>query len=131
MAHILIVDDYPASRYALGRMLRRAGHQTHEVDCARAMLGVLEEQPVDLLILDIHLPDADGLDLCRQLKSDPRHAELPVVVVTASYASVDNRARVEAARADAYLEQPVLADQLAGLVARLLGEERAAAEAEG
>lgn len=124
MAHILIVDDYPASRYALGRMLRHAGHQTHEVDSARAMQAVLEAQPIDLLILDIHLPDADGLDLCRQLKADPRHAGRPIMVVTASYASTDNRARVDAARADAYLEQPVLADQLAGVVARLLGEER-------
>ncbi|HEX2165396.1 MAG TPA: response regulator [Thermoanaerobaculia bacterium] len=121
MASILIVDDYPASRYALGRMLRRAGHQTREVDSAREMLQALEDHAFELVVLDIHLPDADGLDLCRRLKSDPRHAHLAVVIVTASYASSDARQRVEASGADAYLEQPVLEDQLDALVSRLLG----------
>jgi CheY-like chemotaxis protein len=121
VANILIVDDYPASRYALGRMIRRLGHQTVEVDCGAAMLAALDRQEFDLVILDVHLPDADGFDLCRQIKNDAARAALPVIIVSATYAAADHQERTLAAGADVYLEQPILEEQLTGHVERLLG----------
>ena len=123
-AHILIVDDYPASRYALARMVRQQGYQARELASARALLEALDEPPVDLVILDVHLPDGNGFELCRRLKSDDRFATLPVIVVSATYTSADNRERTLAAGADAYLEQPILAPELAAEIERLLLRRR-------
>jgi CheY-like chemotaxis protein len=119
-ATVLIVDDYPASRYALGRMVRRLGHRVVEVSCGQEMLAALEQQAFDLLILDVHLPDASGFDLCRDLKGDPAHADLPVIIVSATYASADHEEQTVAAGADVYLEHPIMDEQLAAHVRRLL-----------
>ena len=85
------------------------------------MWEAFAERPPDLLILDVNLPDASGFELCRQLKDDPARSTIPVVVISASYVAFDKRERLEASGADAFIEQPVLADQLAEVVAGLLG----------
>jgi CheY-like chemotaxis protein len=117
---ILVVDDYAASRYALARMLRRHGYETREVSTGEGMWAALRERLPDLLILDVNLPDASGFDLCRQLKDDPVHGVLPVIIVSASYIALDRRERLEAAGADAFLEQPLLAERLAEVVRDLV-----------
>ena len=119
-AHVLVVDDYAASRYALGRMLRRLGHDAREVSTAEAMWEALRDRFPDLLILDINLPDANGFDLCRQLKDDPGYRDLPVILVSASYVAFDKRDRLAVSGADVYLEQPLLAEQLGETVRTLL-----------
>ena len=117
---ILVVDDYAASRYALARMLRRQGYETREVSTAAAMWEAFRERVPDLLILDVNLPDASGFDLCRQLKDDERHRGLPVVIISASYVAFDKRERLEASGADAFIEQPLRAEQLEATVRDLL-----------
>lgn len=120
-ATILILDDYPASRYALARMMRQQGYETVEIDSGGALLEALEAHSIDLIITDVHLPDASGFELCNELRHDPRHARIPVIVVSATYASPDHRERAADVGADAYFEQPVLSEQLAAEVRRLLG----------
>lgn len=122
---ILIVDDYPASRYALGRMMRQQGYETVEIDSGGALLATLEAHRIDLVLMDVHLPDADGFELCNQLRADPRYERIPVIVVSATYASPDHRDRAESVGADAYFEQPVLAEQLGAEVERLLAQRSA------
>lgn len=127
-ASILVVDDYAASRYALARMLRRQGYETREVTTAAAMWSAFRERTPDLLILDVNLPDASGFDLCRQLKDDPATRPLPVIIISASYVAFDRRERLEASGADAFIEQPLLAETLDQVVRGLLGRPPDAAK---
>ena len=124
-ATILIVDDYPASRYALARMMRQLGHRTIELGSGAALLAELERVAADLMILDVHLPDADGFELCDLIRKDPRHQQLPIIVVSATYSSPDHQQRVQRCGADAYFEQPVVVEQRAAEVRRLLARRSA------
>jgi DNA-binding response OmpR family regulator len=102
---VLNVDDNEAGRYAITRVLQRAGYRVVEASSGAQTMMQLEKEPVDLVILDINLPDANGLDLCFQIKADPRFKHLPVLHLTATYVmSVD---KLEESCADGYLMQPV------------------------
>ena len=125
-ANILVVDDYAASRYALARMLRRQGYETREVTTGEGMWAAFRERSPDLLILDVNLPDASGFDICRQLKDDPAHRAMPIVIISASYVAFDRSERLEASGADAFIEQPLLAEELGEVVRNLLQRSRAA-----
>ena len=101
-------------------MLRREGFDTREAATAEEMWAALAERLPDLVILDVNLPDASGFDLCQQLKRDPAYGDLPVVIVSASYVAFDKPQRVEVSGADAFLEQPVIAEDLTATIRNLL-----------
>ncbi len=62
MAHILLVEDDAALRQSLKRMLVREGHQVVEAADGRTARNMFERQPADLVVLDVYLPDADGVE---------------------------------------------------------------------
>ena len=73
---ILAVDDNDAFRYSVARRLRDAGFQVIEAATGAEALRLAREEPV-LITLDINLPDIDGFEVCRRLKSDPVTREIP------------------------------------------------------
>ena len=80
MARIAIVDDNPANSLPLSRLLRFEGH---EVDCILRSDGALEHlrgRRPDLLLLDVGMPEVDGIELLRMLREDELLRELPVVM---------------------------------------------------
>lgn len=102
---ILNVDDNEAGRYATTRQLQRAGYKVLEAGTGAQTWQHLEKERVDIVILDIHLPDVSGLELCARIKEDARFSRLPVVHLTATYVmSID---RLDESKADGYLMQPV------------------------
>ncbi|MEW5802815.1 MAG: PAS domain S-box protein [bacterium] len=104
---ILNVDDNEAGRYATSRLLKKAGFAVKEAATGQqALLMAAVEQP-DLIILDVHLPDMNGFEVCRRIKSDPATALIPVLHLSATY--LDSQSRVEGLEsgADSYLTQPV------------------------
>jgi PAS domain S-box-containing protein len=103
---LLIVDDDPASRYATARLLRNAGFRTREAATGAEALMVAN-QTISAVVLDVHLPDIDGFELCRLLRSQPETNRLPVLHLTAAYVSDDDKVRGLDAGADAYLTHPV------------------------
>ncbi|WP_213953808.1 MULTISPECIES: response regulator [unclassified Variovorax] len=103
---LLIVDDDPASRYATARTLRNAGFRTREA--ASGVEGLrLADDGVSALVLDVHLPDIDGFELCRRLRSRPETNRLPVLHLTAAYVTDEDKVRGLDSGADAYLTRPV------------------------
>jgi CheY-like chemotaxis protein len=81
---VLVVDDYPGARYRRMRLLLDAG----EFDVAEDYLGRvaihrISEERFDLVVIDMHLPDVSGLDVCRAVRADPRTAGLPLLAVSA------------------------------------------------
>jgi PAS domain S-box-containing protein len=125
---ILVVDDSADIRALTSLVLRQAGFDVHEAaDGAEALAGVAREP--DLVVLDIHLPDIDGYEVCRRLKADPATASIPVLHLSAAYRNSHHRVRGLEVGADAYLTHPVEPDELLATVNALLRIRRAEAEA--
>jgi PAS domain S-box-containing protein len=114
-AKILVVEDEPANRYVLVRHLRKAGFNVIEAATGAEGLQRLEEMP-DLVILDVRLPDFDGREICRMIKSSPRTAQVMVLHASATFASTEDRVLGLEGGADGYLTYPL---DLAELVANV------------
>jgi CheY-like chemotaxis protein len=85
MPTILLVDDEPACRLPLARLLQIEGYEiTHAADGLEA-LQRLDEQKHDLILLDLLMPRLDGVGFLERMRADPRHAALPVFLVTANH----------------------------------------------
>jgi CheY-like chemotaxis protein len=119
MATVLVVDDQPVIQRVLGAQLRKNGHDPETCGCARDALVRLCEIPFDLVILDIAMPEMDGLSLLRLLRQDPRFATLPAIMLTASGQDED-RAAAFAAGASAFLNKPTSSWELAETIDRVL-----------
>ena len=83
MARILVVDDSGDLRQVLFRLLTRAGHQPVLATGGAEALGVLAREPVDLVLLDISMPDMDGLDVLAALRTPEGKPRIPVMMMTA------------------------------------------------
>jgi CheY-like chemotaxis protein len=102
---ILVVDDTPAGRYATSRALRAAGFNTVEAAAGAEALELVEF--VSAVVLDVHLPDLLGFEVCRLLRSRAATASLPVVHVSAIYVTQEEQSAGMQAGADAYMVAPV------------------------
>jgi two-component system NtrC family sensor kinase len=104
-AMLLIVDDDASAREGLRSVFENAGHRTIAVSNASSALSLLHKQPCDLVLLDVELPEIDGLSFCRLLRAQPAMQKLPVVVFSGN----DSESRkVEAFNAgvDDYIVKP-------------------------
>jgi two-component system cell cycle response regulator DivK len=103
---ILIVDDNEMNVKLARDVLRFAGFRTLEAGTGGEGVAIATEQVPDLILMDIRLPDMDGMDAVRQLKGDGRTARIPVVALT-SFAMKGDRERFMAEGFDGYLEKPI------------------------
>jgi CheY-like chemotaxis protein len=103
---ILIVDDNEMNLKLLRWLLEKNGYEVHvatDATSARASIRAVHPQ---LVLMDIQLPDIDGLQLTREFKADPDLRDIPVVAVT-SYAMKGDRQRSLAAGCDGYITKPI------------------------
>ena len=103
---ILVVDDNPANRAILHRRLSRHGYRVEEAQDGTTALQRLAAGGIDLVLLDVLLPDIDGLTLCRTLKGDPQTTAIPILLVTALHERHDRLAGI-AAGANDFLTKPI------------------------
>jgi CheY-like chemotaxis protein len=108
---ILIVDDNPTNLKLARVILEDAGYTIHTAASAGDALASLATLRPHLILMDIQLPDIDGLELTRRLKQDPQHANTPIVALTA-YAMKGDRAKAIAAGCDGYITKPIDIDDL-------------------
>src|ERR1700729_2848215 len=125
---LLLVDDDEAKRYLLGTWLRRAGHTVTEAETGRDALGLLDG--IELVLLDVNLPDMSGYEVCRLIKGDPGTAAIPVIQVSATAVEVADRAHGLTQGADAYLVEPTEPAELIATVTAALRYFRARQRAE-
>lgn len=116
---ILVVDDDEAMVELLRSLCERQGMFVESRPDARDIARTIDEVRPALLLLDIGLPGVNGLVVTRQLKDDPRHRELPIVLVSAS-TDVETRTAAFVAGADDFQSKPVVAEELLRRVERLL-----------
>jgi two-component system, cell cycle response regulator DivK len=83
-ARVLIVDDDERNRKLAREVLRADGLETLEAGTGGEALAVASEHLPDVILLDMHLPDTDGMDVARRLRADARTAAIPIVAFTAS-----------------------------------------------
>jgi len=102
---VLVVDDHDATRYSLSRALRASGYRTLEASAGAEALQLSEF--ASALVLDVHLPDLHGFEVCRLVRREPRTSELPIVHVSAVHRSMADRAASREAGADDFMITPV------------------------
>jgi PAS domain S-box-containing protein len=103
---VLVVDDNPATRYSTGRVIRAAGFRTAEAGSGSEALELVA-RGVSAVVLDVHLPDFDGFEVCRMIRANPATAMLPVVHLSAAYIRDEDRVTGLNAGADGYMVHPV------------------------
>ncbi len=116
---ILVVDDNAASLYSTVRILKSAGFEVIEATNGTEALARAEEE-VGLIILDINLPDIDGLEVCRRLRARSGTAYLPIVHLTATYLAQNHMDQGLSAGGDSWLTHPVDPPVLIATVRALL-----------
>lgn len=124
---VLVVDDNPATRYSTARVIRAAGFLTTEAGTGREALDLAATQ-VSAVVLDVHLPDIDGFEVCRTIRADPAMATLPVIHLSAAFVRNEDKVTGLNAGADAYLVHPVepamLIATLQALIRARMAEDR-------
>ena len=116
---VLIVDDEPMTRNLLRLMLERAGFTILEAEDGLMALEMLSEELPDVLLLDVMMPNMDGLTVCETLRAQPETAALPIILLSA-------RTRPEAvqrgldAGANRYLGKPVGREELIRTIREML-----------
>ena len=129
-ATVLVVDDSATKRYLLVSWLTRAGLTVVEAETGGAALLRLAEADIDLVVLDVKLPDMSGFEVCEQIKTDPGYGVLPVIHVSAHAVDVADRAQGLNRGADAYLVEPIEPDELIATARAVLRYYRARQHAE-
>ena len=118
-ATVLVADDEPAARRLLRRILEPAGYRVVEAATGREALALADAERPDLLILDITLPDMDGVDICRRIKSDPATHLTPVIHIT-GLTTREHRLRALDAGSDEFVGKPFDIEELLLRVRSLL-----------
>ncbi|KIG08035.1 multi-sensor hybrid histidine kinase [Burkholderia sp. MR1] len=117
---ILNVDDNDGARYAKTRILSRAGFNVIEAGTGTAALERVRAESPDLVLLDVKLPDINGLEVCRQIKASPETASTLVLQTSAAAVHSLDRIRGLEGGADSYLTEPVEPAELIAHVRALL-----------
>jgi DNA-binding response OmpR family regulator len=103
---ILVVDDDPHAVEILTRMLAREGYACVSAAGGAAALELLRQQPVDVILLDVMMPEMDGLQVCARLRADEMLREIPVILLTAKD-DMDTRSQGMALGVSEYLTKPI------------------------
>ena len=117
---VLVVDDNEQNVQIMSTMLLSRGFEVRIARDGKGALQAVKQHPPDLILLDIMMPEMDGMEVLDNLKSDPRSAAIPVVMVTAKTLDEDLLAGYRGG-AEYYLTKPFTARQLLYAVSLVLG----------
>ena len=120
MNRVLIVDDSESNRYVLATWLRRAGYDVLEAATGTEALRIFGDGLLDLVVLDINLPDMSGYQVCEAIKANLRPRAVPVLHVSATATEPQDRSEGLRRGADGYLVEPVEREELLASVEALL-----------
>ena len=125
MKKVLIVDDSHAEVHLMQTMLQKGGFQVSGVfDSTKAEEAIEEERP-NVILLDVVMPQRNGFQVCRDLKSNDAYANIPVILVT-SKAAPSDRYWGEQQGADGFVAKPFTPEELLGAVNVALAQSSAA-----
>jgi DNA-binding response OmpR family regulator len=121
---ILVVDDEPDALEVLGFKLKESGYTPiFAKDGAKAITAARDERPA-LIVLDLMLPEVDGLEVCKILRRDPATAMIPILMLTAKASEMDRVLGLELG-ADDYVTKPFSPRELVLRIKKLLARVKA------
>lgn len=106
-ARVLIVDDQIHALHGMSKIIRDAGHEPIEASNGTDCLKLATEHKPDLILLDLGLPDINGREVCRRIKSDPDTTDIYVVIVSSVYTESDFQSEGLEHGADGYIARPI------------------------
>jgi two-component system chemotaxis response regulator CheY len=116
---VMSVDDSSTMRKMVAFTLKSAGYEVVEASDGAEALRLLKIRPVDLVISDIHMPNMDGIELTRQLRSVPSFGRTPILLLTTESDPV-KKSQGRAAGATGWIVKPFTQEQLLTVVSRVL-----------
>jgi CheY-like chemotaxis protein len=120
---VLVIEDNDRNRKLVKILLEANKYEVIEAKTGEEALTCLQNDKPDLILLDIQLPNMDGLTLTRILRSNQKTKDIPIVAVTA-YAMKGDKERVLDAGCDAYISKPIDTRELPMIVANMIKEGR-------
>jgi len=108
---ILIVDDNPENLRVLSAVLEQEGYEVRAATNGQQALDSIAAAEPDLILLDVHLPEMNGLEVCRTIKKDPKHEDLPIIFLSALSDSFNKLQGFEAGAID-YMTKPFDAEEV-------------------
>jgi CheY-like chemotaxis protein/HPt (histidine-containing phosphotransfer) domain-containing protein len=115
--HVLVAEDNKVNQQVAMGLLRQWGHEVTLAGSGREVLELLEESIPDLILMDVQMPELDGIEATGRIRKDPRFAHLPIVALTA-HVLPEERDRCKKAGMDGYLPKPFKPADLKEEVAR-------------
>ena len=122
MPRVLLIEDNEANRDMLSRRLARRGYQISIATDGRQGIAAAQAEQPDLILMDMNLPEIDGWEATRFLKSQPTTRHIPVIALTA-HAMVSDRQRALEVGCDDYDTKPVELSRLLSKIAALIERE--------
>ncbi|MGZ4492438.1 MAG: SpoIIE family protein phosphatase [Nocardioidaceae bacterium] len=129
-ACVLVCDDTAAKRYVISSWLRREGYTVVEAETGTQAIELASHGDIDLAVLDVHLPDMSGLDVCASIKSVPLTAATPVMHISAVAVEPEDRSAGLENGADAYMVDPIEPREMLSMIRALLRSSGARRTAE-
>jgi two-component system response regulator VicR len=120
---ILCIEDEPEMIDLIRLILRRRHFVVEGADGGQAGLRSVRQNPPDLILLDLMMPDMDGWDVYQQLKADENTSRIPVIIVTARAQAIDKVMGLQIAKVDDYIVKPFSPQLLLESVERVLRKE--------
>lgn len=118
-AKILYIEDNPQNMRLVRKMLSVSGYQMLEAPDGKSGLSLAESEHPDLILMDINLPDIDGIEATKYLKTCDELSKIPVIALTANVMHGDKE-RFTAAGCDGYLGKPVTRTELLNVINHFL-----------
>ena len=126
MAKILVVDDEPDIVRVVVKIMEARGHEVVTADDGPSAVEAATAELPDVVILDLNLPQMDGFEVCRKIKSGETTSHIPVVMMTAAYTTVEDAEKGTDLGADEYVVKPFLREVLIHNVERLIPQQESA-----
>ena len=128
---ILLAEDNPINRRLMAGLLNRKGHHVVAVEDGRKALGAIAAQPFDLVLMDMQMPELDGLAATRAIRSlDPPACNTPILAISADSAPERRRVYFEAG-IDSFLPKPIVSGQLLDMIGKMRRTARVQPEPSG
>ncbi len=109
MKRILVVEDNETNMYLIRFMLEKSGHEVIEAREGAVGVELASKEKPDLVIMDLQLPDIDGLEATKRIRASEADSEIPIIALT-SYAMAGDREKALAAGCTGYIEKPINPD---------------------
>ncbi len=120
---ILIVDDQSINRRLMGLMVETVGHEAIEVESGNEALAFLRRETVDLILMDIEMPEMNGIETTRHIRAEKLIPQNRVIVAVTANSAEEDKALYREVGMQEYVQKPLAIDSLHGVIAKLQNDK--------